>query len=296
MRSPSFLRLGALALVAALLPVTAVASFSTATAAGSAIAEPRGRSVADHASGGVSVRDIEIRVPDQAPVRAWLVAPAGPAPRHSMAGVLWLHWLGQIHNDRSEFLSQAVAMADRGVVSVLPDGGFPWVEDPDGTAADVTRVEDQLAAYRRVLDRLASRRAVDPERIAVVGHDYGAMYGSLLADSDERVSVLALQALDATWGNWFATYWLGLEGQARADYSQLFAGLEPVDHVARLGSHVLLQWAGRDEYVSAEVADAVSAANPDARRIDYPRADHQLDDKALRDLAGFLTEQLALPE
>jgi hypothetical protein len=297
-----FRRLPALALLAALVPATALAAAGTASATGTASARTAAtartaaapaRHVHHHAP-TVSIKDVTVRVPHQDPVQAWIVAPTGPVRRHSMAGVLWLHWLGHVHNDRSEFLSQAVSMAGKGVVSILPEGGFPWAVDPDGTAGDVTRVRAQLAAYERVLDRLADQRAVDPRRIAVVGHDYGAMYGSLLADQDHRVSVVALQALDATWGNWFATYWLELEGQARTDYAALFAGLDPVDHVARLGDHVLLQWAGDDDYVTPEVADEVSAAAPAATRLDYPGADHQLGDRAIVDLAAFLTEQLGL--
>jgi pimeloyl-ACP methyl ester carboxylesterase len=208
--------------------------------------------------------------------------------------VLWLHWLGQIHNDRSEFLSEAVELAGQGVVSILPQGHFPWVPDPDGTAGDVTLVRNQVAAYRAVLDRLAAHKAVDPDRIAVVGHDYGAMYGALLADRDRRVSVLAMQAPDSLWGNWFATYWLALEGQARQDYYDLFAGLDPGDHVSRLRSHVLFQWAGRDEFVPGEVRAAFVAANPQAKSVVYPNADHQLTDAAIADLTAFLSEQLGL--
>jgi pimeloyl-ACP methyl ester carboxylesterase len=208
--------------------------------------------------------------------------------------VLWLHWLGQIHNDRSEFLSEAVDLAGQGVVSILPQGHFPWVPDPDGTAGDVALVRNQVAAYRAVLDRLVAEKAVDPDRIAVVGHDYGAMYGALLADRDRRVSVLAMQAPDSLWGNWFATYWLGLEGPARQDYYELFAGLDPVEHVSRLRSHVLFQWAGRDEFVPEAVRDAFVVANPRAKSILYPNADHQLTDAAIADLTAFLSDQLDL--
>jgi dienelactone hydrolase len=268
-------------------------------AAGTAGASPSGRPAATHqpgrATGAVSVTDVTIAVPHQPPVRAFVVAPPEGGRRHSHAGVLWLHWLGQIHNDRSEFLSQAVDLAqEAGVVSILPEGTFPWYEGPDGSARDRTQVEDQLAAYRRVLDRLAGDERVDPQRIAVVGHDYGAMYGALLADRDPRVSALALQAPDARWGDWFASYWLELEGEQRDAYAELFDGLDPVEHVARLRSHVLLQFAGLDDYVTAEVADAFSAANPHAQRIDYPRADHQLTDKGILDLQQFLAAQLRL--
>ena len=87
--------------------------------------------------------------------------PAGQPKKNSPAGVLCLHWLGEINNDRSEYLTEAITLAGQGVVSVLPQGYFPWVPNPDGTTGDVTLVENQVAAMRRALDRLASERAVD---------------------------------------------------------------------------------------------------------------------------------------
>ena len=42
------------------------------------------------------------------------------------------------------------------------------------------------------------------------------------------------------------------------------------------------------------VADAFAAANPQATRIDYPRADHQLTDRGIVDLEQFLAGQLHL--
>jgi dienelactone hydrolase len=243
----------------------------------------------------VVIQDVSLRVPgqpDRMPV--YVVKPAGRLAPHSAAGILFLHWLGEIHNDRTEYLGEAVGLAQRGVVSVLPQGYFPWIPNPDGTEHDVTLVEDQVAAYERALDRLVGIRSVDPKRIAVVGHDYGAMYGSLLADRDHRVSALVLETPDSLWGNWFATYWLGLTGQARADYYALFSGLDPIDHTSRLGRHVLFQWAGEDVYIPSEVRDDFAAASPRAKVELYQGADHQLTDTALADRDTFLTHQLHL--
>ena len=89
------------------------------------------------AAGSVVVKDITIWVPHQQPVSAYLVKQSGRLPRKSSAGILFLHWLGQIHNDRSEYLAEAIELANQGVVSVLPQGYFPWVPDPDGTTDDV---------------------------------------------------------------------------------------------------------------------------------------------------------------
>lgn len=241
-----------------------------------------------------AVRIVEesLPVPGQAPVRAWLVAADDfGRPR---SGVLWLHWLGHVRNDRGEFLPLAVDLAWRGVVSLLPAGQFPWVTDPDGTAEDVARVRAQVDACAAALDHLAAQPGLGPARIAVVGHDYGGMYGALLAERDERVSALAVQASDATWANWFATYWLKLEDDARAGYAAGFAGLDPVEHVGRLEDRVLLQWAGQDTFVSEETRAAYAAANPRARTHVYDSAEHQLDDRAGVDLTAFLEQHLGL--
>lgn len=243
----------------------------------------------------VVISDVTLRVPGQQhTMAAYVVKPAGPQTRRADAGILFLHWLGDPHNDRTEYLAEATALAEHGVVSVLPQGYFPWVPNPDGTHHDVTLVEQQVAAMHVALRALIHTDGVDPKRIAIVGHDYGAMYGSLLADRDHRVSTLVLETPDSLMGNWFAKYWLGLEGQARDDYLAMFHGLDPVDHTARLGSHVLFQWAGNDVYIDSDVRDAFAAASPDAQVELYDGADHQLTDAATVDRDAFLTQQLHL--
>jgi dienelactone hydrolase len=262
-----------------------------ATAPGSSGA-PRSTPADGFASGGVVIEDITIEVPHAPSVAAYVVRPAGHLAPSSQAGILFLHWLGQIHNDRTEYLPEAVTLAGQGVVSVLPQGMFPWAARPDGTAHDVRAVKRQVAAYQKALDALAAIPAVDPARIGLVGHDYGAMYGSLVADSDSRVQAMVLETPDARFGNWFAKYFLGLHGQQRAEYLALFKGLDPVDHTARLGDHVLFQWAGKDIYIGAKVRARYAASSPDAHVTLYPNADHLLDDAALEERDAFLADQL----
>jgi dienelactone hydrolase len=242
----------------------------------------------------VIVSDVRVPVPGQHPVRAYLVRSAGKLGPHTHAGILFLHWLGQIHSDRTEFLAEAIELAPRGAVSLLPQGLFPYSANPIGTRQDVTAIKKQLAVFRAALNWLAARRYVDRSRVAVVGHDYGAMYGALLASSDPAVRAAVLATPDATWGHWFVKYWLGYTGRRAARYDALFTSLQPVRHVSRLGKRELFQWAGQDIFVSAGVRKQFARHAPKALVDLYPTSDHQLTDVALADRDAFLARQLGL--
>jgi dienelactone hydrolase len=247
------------------------------------------------ASGGqVIVQSVRVPVPGQHAVLAYLVRSAGPLRPRSHAGILFLHWLGQIHSDRSEFLAEAAELAPRGAVSLLPQGIFPWQVGPAGNRHDVTAIRQQLAAFQASLNWLIARRYVDRSRIAVVGHDYGAMYGALLASADHRVHAAVLATPDATWGHWFVKYFLGTTGERAARYKALFIRLQPVRHVSRLGQRELFQWAGDDTFVSATVRRQFARQAPHARVEFYPTADHQLTSAAQADRDTFLERELGL--
>jgi dienelactone hydrolase len=245
-------------------------------------------------AGPVIVQSVQVPVPGQRPVLAYLVRSSGPLQPGSHAGILFLHWLGQIHSDRSEFLAEATELASQGAVSLLPQGIFPWQAAPTGKPHDVTTIRRQLAAFRACLHWLTARPYVDRARTAVVGHDYGAMYGALLANSDPEVHTAVLATPDATWGHWFVKYWLGFTGKHAARYKALFAGLQPVRHVSRLGARELFQWAGQDIFVSAQVRREFARQAPLARVKLYRTSDHQLTDAAQADRDAFLVHELGL--
>jgi hypothetical protein len=83
-------------------------------------------------------------------------------------------------------------------------------------------------------------------------------------------------------------------GKRAARYDALFARLQPVRLVSRLGSHELFQWAGRDIFVSASVRKQFAVAAPLARVDFYPTADHQLTSAAQTARDAFLAKQLRL--
>jgi len=249
------------------------------------------------AAPAVVVQDVTITGPGQAPIQAYVVRPqtGGYRPR-SMAGVLYLHWfeVGHTTQDRGEFLAEAVTLAGRGVVAMLPQLTFPWAGDPVGDARDRASVAAQYAAVRRAYHSLVAQPGVDQDRTAVVGHDYGGMYAALLAQAEPRLRAGAFLAVDATWANWFGTFWLGLSEDAWPAYRALFAGLDPVENCGRLGTHAFLQWGDQDRFVPEATRDRFAAACPAARSTVYTRAGHSLTQQAKDERMAWLSGELGL--
>lgn len=246
-------------------------------------------------AGAVVVEDIRIPVPGQPSLAAYLVHPQGPVRPHALAGALYLHWLepGALNQNRTEFLAEAVALAGRGAVAILPDLTFPWNGNVVGTAQDAASVRAQSTAVTGAYKRLLAQPGVDPHRVAVVGHDYGAMFGALLTQHERGVRAEVFMAGDAAWSTWFAKFFLGVADTPA--YDALFAGLDPVDNVRRIGAHLYLQWAGNDFFVPAAARDRFAAADPAATTTVYAGDDHALDDQTVaNDRRSWLAGQLGL--
>jgi len=74
----------------------------------------------------------------------------------------------------------------------------------------------------------------------------------------------------------------------------VFAGLDPIDNVTRLGAHVFFQWGDRDPFITPDVRDAFAAKIPAARATLYTRADHFLTQTAKDDRVAWLNAELGL--
>src|SRR5207237_6237157 len=120
-------------------------------------------------------------------VTAHLVAPAGG---NRNAGLVFGHWGPGV---RSEFLPEAIRYASTGAVSLLVD--YPWdrrppwrrplkqVEDPE---SDLHAYVQAVVDIRRGFDLLGARADVDANRLAYVGHSYGAQWGAILSAVEPR--------------------------------------------------------------------------------------------------------------
>jgi pimeloyl-ACP methyl ester carboxylesterase len=81
-------------------------------------------------------------------------------------------------------------------------------EPPTDGKADRRQVIDQTIEVRRAIDLLLLQPEVDPKRVGYVGHDYGAMYGSIVAGHDKRVKAYVLIAGMGNFGDWSLKYCL----------------------------------------------------------------------------------------
>lgn len=213
------------------------------------------------ADGGVRISEIEYRS-GATLVRAALVSPR--EPQGLMPGVLFVHWLGDpATSNHTEFLGDAEWLARRGFSSLLPDepwSAADWFEHRRSNDTDPAETVATVVALRRSLDVLARTPGVDGEHLALVGHDFGAMYGALLAGADPRVRKAVFMTPTASLAEWF------LLDTARppADRTGYETRMSAFDLPAALARATfdacLLQFAAHDRYVPVARARAFAAA------------------------------------
>lgn len=238
---------------------------------------------------GAEVEDIVFEAAGR-DVAAYLVRPT-TTPK---AAVLWAHWYGEAPNsDRSEFLPDALALAADGVVSLLPQGMFPWQERLTGNVDEDRQLAvDQVVQLRRALDVLGEETRSDLP-IGFVGHDYGAMFGTLLV-ADKRPETYVLMAPDATFANWFVKYLLGGRGSA-TEYQEAFAPLDPVGYVGEAApASIFFQFAASDKYVPGYIADRLFEAASEPKKTEAYGGGHELDAAARKDRFAWLAAELGL--
>jgi outer membrane protein assembly factor BamB/dienelactone hydrolase len=247
------------------------------------------------AKDGVTVRDITYGA-DGRRTAAYLVSPS--AEGKSRPAALFVHWYEPQSKDsnRTQFLEQARTLAARGAVSLLVETMWSdpaWFRARD-SAKDYDHSVEQVRALRRALDVLLARPDVDPARVAYVGHDFGAMYGAVLAGVDPRVTAgVALQAGTTSFADWFLIS-AKLQGEAREKFVERLSPLDPVHFVGQAKAPVYFQFATSDPYVSKANADAFYAAAREPKEIRWYEGGHGLSPQAVADRQEWLIARLGL--
>jgi thiol-disulfide isomerase/thioredoxin/dienelactone hydrolase len=232
-------------------------------------------------------------------IQAYLVRPeAGSGP---FAGVLFVHWFEPPNptSNRTQFLEEARALARRGTVSLLVSTFWSdparykarrWQTDFDNSVA-------QAKHLRRALDLLVSRPGVDASRVAYVGHDYGAMFGALIAGVETRPKAYALIAGTSRFPDW---YLFGSStgvpaGEDLARFREQLSRIDPVTALGRARGSFFLQFGEDDKYTPRDNFLAFYAAAPAPKRIATYASGHAMTADIIRhDRTAWLAEQLKL--
>lgn len=249
------------------------------------------REIGQEQRGAATIHDLALTT-GESTIKAFLVTPATPG---SHAGILYVHWLGEPSStNRTEFLEEAVLLAGHGAVSLLVD--TMWAEPkwygqrvPE---QDYARSIRQVIELRRAMDLLMAQPAIDSKRIAVVAHDFGAMYGMIAASQDRKAHTYVFMAAVPHLIDWmlFARQPLDLPA-----YRRQLAPLDPVNFIGQLApASVFFQFANKDKFVSAaQAAEFYAAAQPRKQMTTYDGGHELHTDSDTADRIAWLERELA---
>jgi dienelactone hydrolase len=243
-------------------------------------AEPRG---------GATVHDLTYAGP-AGRIDAYLIVPDGSGPFPAV------EFMPGAPGARYTFFTDALELAKRGIVSLLPDPPYarPPVKDVvEFKASDRAGIVQEVKEMRRGIDFLVSRPEVDPTRLAYVGFSWGGSLGAIFSAVERRVHSFVLMSpvprLSADLRRLGAERGVGhLSAYERA--------LRPIDAVAYLPhaapSAVFLMFGRQDTRPSpADGREEYAAANA-PKRIGWYDAEHDLNDQAHADAQAWIAERL----
>ena len=117
----------------------------------------------------------------------------------------------------------------------------------------------QVIELRQAVDLLLSQSNVDKTRIGFVGHDYGAMYGMLMAGVDQRINTYVFIAATQSLNDWA---FLGPQPKSKAAYLKQNSNLELTDYLRAKNASKFFQFGKADFYVSQADAAILSRRHP----------------------------------
>ncbi|MCC6805652.1 MAG: hypothetical protein IT319_22410 [Anaerolineae bacterium] len=255
--------------------------------------------VASETRGDVSVRDIRYPSPATGDaIAAYRVVPPGSAPHPA---ILYVHWLedGAPNSNRTQFVDEAVWMAQQyGVEALLVETMWAapgWYRHGRSLDTDYDDAIRTVIELRRGLDVLLAQPNVDPARVAYVGHDFGAMYGSLLSAVEDRVQAYVFIAGASSFNRWML-FGVPPEQPGLDDYKARMEALAPARFVAQTApAAIQFQFGSRDFYTPQDDFLAFYNAASDPKELHVYESEHAMDAPAIRaDRIRFLVGQLVL--
>ena len=216
--------------------------------------------------------------------------------------VLWLHREGA-EVKRALFLQEAETLAAGGIASLLVELPFkqPYVHRADDNAGDADVIRSAVIDARRAIDWASTRPEFNVEKLAVVGHRYGAWAAALLTGVDARVDAAVLMSPPGKPSGWLQ---VTEQPKARAfrdsfdkaHWVAYLSAIEPLDPekwiVYAAPAKLHFQFASSDAWVQTlEQVDLYRAASLPKSRQMFD-SDELLNDDAKKDRQAWLKRVL----
>jgi predicted esterase len=240
---------------------------------------------------GAAVHDLSYAGPNGR-ITAFFVVPDGNGP---FPAVLFMPGAP---GARFTFYTEAVALAQHGIASLLPDPPYarPPIEDVvEFKPSDKDGIVQEIVEMRRGIDFLVSREEVDPSRLGYVGFSWGGSLGADFAAVERRVGSFVLMSaiprLSADMRQ------LAEERGATGELAAYEESMKPIDAVSYL-PHVapnalFLQFGSQDTRPSPAMGKDVEAAASSPKQAKWYEGGHELNDHALAERDDWLVERLS---
>lgn len=211
-------------------------------------------------------------------------------------GVIWMHSSGA-----AAYLGDAVLLAQGGAVSLIVNA--PAADGSGTPEGDRDSMIAAVVALRRAADLLEARDDVDPHRLAIVGHSFGAMMGAVAVSIDPRfkaavfeVGLLGMSIHIATSPHPWAQGMRKQLGAGLAHYLEVISVVDDVHYIGQAPAiPKLFQSAWYDPGVPHEDALKFFQAATGPKEFKWYDTAHDIDDiAAIADRARFLARALSL--
>ena len=250
---------------------------------------------------GITIRDISFSNSIGGRVSAYLVIPEGNGP---FPAIYFIHWL-ETHaydSNRTQFLPHAIELAKQGLLSILPDAFWSttpskFEENPElwwktEIEYDTELCRKQVIDLLRTHDVLLQREDVIQDRIALVAHDFGAMFGSLFATFNKNYKIFVFIAATGRFSDWFK-FGSKLSKKQILPYIEAMKFLDPVTNISNIKDKpILFQYANDDFYVPKDKALELYNAAGEPKEIRWYKAKHSMNETTFTEMKRWVKDHL----